>query len=154
MPLFASRRSLDPDIKSSHTERQSLSALAGRQSRERCGLDYDTLLGRLPTFLLSARALRCKPLNFARFMALPRKRVAYDSGVKLRISESVALRFPSRGSKRASFVAGVIWFHGQTSWQMSQPYNQPSTCVDTSSRISVARDSMVACEMHRFESST
>jgi len=39
----------------------------------------------------NAFALRCNPDNFARFIALPRKRSAYDSGLRSRISAKDAL---------------------------------------------------------------
>ena len=65
--------------------------------------------------------LRISPEYFARFTALPLKRLRYCSSVRLCHFSFVIPKRSFEGWKAGSVVGTAKRFHGQASWQMSQP---------------------------------
>ena len=65
--------------------------------------------------------LRIRPEYFARFTALPRKRLRYCSSVRLCHCSFVIDKRASEGWKADSVAGTAKRFQGHTSWQMSQP---------------------------------
>src|SRR5712692_4497177 len=121
-----------------------------------------------PEFPRATQALRTKPRHLARFTALPRKTSRYSSspsdashssaGAKSDTGSAVAATAEGpvslfeflvsfvlaigRGKNAARVVSGAWRFHGQTSWQMSQPNTIRPMAGRNSSGI-VPRSSMV-----------
>jgi hypothetical protein len=66
---------------------------------------------------------RRKPLYLVRFTGLPRNMDRNSSALKEANFSSGGAN--SRGANAVSEVSGALRFHGQTSWQISQP----NTCL-------------------------
>ena len=93
-------------------------------SRARCKGGRADASPRLPRTMA---ALRARPRRFVRIRAVPRNRWRNSSSDMLRISTESRPARSGRGCNAGSRAAGALRFHGQTSWQMSQPKSQSPT---------------------------
>ena len=64
---------------------------------------------------------RCQPSKPVRLIGDPSVRLRNSSSVHINSSVNFAWSKPWRGLKSSSFVAPGARFHGQASWQSSQP---------------------------------
>src|ERR1017187_31126 len=70
---------------------------------------------------MAMATLRRRPERLVRRMGDPRK-IARNSSADISASQARAgFTKPGRGSNSGAVDAGALRFHGQTSWQMSQP---------------------------------
>src|ERR1035437_7772576 len=101
---------------------------------------------------MAMATLRRRPERLVRRMGDPRK-IARNSSADISASQARAgFTKPGRGSNSGAVDAGALRFHGQTSWQMSQPKTWRPIPTRKSSGID-PRFSIVKYEMHLLESS-
>ncbi len=112
----------------------------------------------VPTLPKTDEALRLRPASLARERGVCRNEDANASCVSASTDrESVRgseLDSPGMGANAGSVASReCLWFHGQTSWQMSHP-NRCSATIAACSDVCAPLSSMVRYEMHRRASST
>ncbi len=108
---------------------------------DRCRSNSGSATGSLQ-LPVATQTVRIKPSHFARFTALPRKRLAKASwSSESKSSRGGAMR-SGCGCRRGWLVAGALPFQGHTSWHRSQPNTQFPICDLNSTGISL-RSSMV-----------
>src|SRR5207237_1333677 len=86
----------------------------------------------------SAATFRFIPSNFARLIALFTNKREKSACSKRRRSVIGVARYSSRATNAGCGSAGCV-FHGQTSWQMSQPNALPSSGASIGPRCSIVR---------------
>ena len=77
-----------------------------------------SLFPELPT---ATARFRRNPVSFARFMGLPVKSPVSSRSDRRHRSSIRGASNAGRGCHSRRALSPAIWFHGQTSWQMSQP---------------------------------
>src|ERR1700686_1238093 len=105
-----------------------------------------------PLLPMAMAALRRRPERLVRRMGEPRK-TSRNSSADIWASQARAgFTNPGRGSNSVAVDAGALRFHGQTSWQISQPKTWRPMPTRRCSGID-PRFSIVRYEMHLLESS-
>ncbi len=109
-----------------------------------------SLVGALPS---ATARLRRQPSKPGRLSALPRVLSDHSLSLHLNRSQSLTLSRPCLGLKSSSVVSRAYRFHGQTSWQSSQPKMRLPIGRRSGSGIGPL-SSIVRYEMQRLASSS